>query len=229
MLFYSKAIINNWLKLIKGSSKSVVFMEWDKIWAFNKKVIDPIAPRYTALESQNRVVVNVAGASLETVQVPVHPKNTDIGTKTVWLGPRILIDYVDAIELREGENATFINWGNIAIKKIHKDTSGKITSVDASLNLENKDFKKTLKLTWLCELDSSAYTPTFCVYFEHIISKPVLGKDEDFKSYIGHETRVCIFCGHSHMPDRQIHNNLSPDYWHWPQIILTIIKSANLF
>lgn len=32
--------------IAQGSSRSVVFMEWDKIWAFNKKVIDPIAIRY---------------------------------------------------------------------------------------------------------------------------------------------------------------------------------------
>lgn len=31
--------------IAQGSSKSVVFMEWDKIWAFNKKVIDPVAIR----------------------------------------------------------------------------------------------------------------------------------------------------------------------------------------
>lgn len=31
--------------IAQGSSKSVVFMEWDKIWAFNKKVIDPVAVR----------------------------------------------------------------------------------------------------------------------------------------------------------------------------------------
>ena len=31
--------------LAQGSSRSVVFMEWDKIWAMNKKVIDPVAPR----------------------------------------------------------------------------------------------------------------------------------------------------------------------------------------
>ncbi|XP_021712876.1 bifunctional glutamate/proline--tRNA ligase [Aedes aegypti] len=176
--------------IAQGSSKSVVFMEWDKIWAFNKKVIDPIAPRYTALENENRVVVNVEGAKLEAVQVPVHPKNAEIGLKTVWLGPRVLIDYADAIELKEGENATFINWGNLMIKKVHKDASGKVTSVDAALNLDNKDFKKTLKLTWLCEQDPSEYPPTFCVYFEHIINKAVLGKDEDFKTYIGHQTRT---------------------------------------
>lgn len=32
--------------IAQGSSKSVVFMQWDKIWAFNKKVIDPVAVRY---------------------------------------------------------------------------------------------------------------------------------------------------------------------------------------
>lgn len=176
--------------IAQGSSKSVVFMNWDKIWAFNKKVIDPIAPRYTALEHGKRIIVNVAGAKLEKVQVPVHPKDEKLGTKTVTLGPRIYIDYADAEALKEGENATFINWGNLLIKKVHKDASGAITSVDAALNLDNKDFKKTLKLTWLAvEDDASAYPPTFCVYFDNIISKAVLGKDEDFKQYIGHKTR----------------------------------------
>nr|XP_036673239.1 bifunctional glutamate/proline--tRNA ligase [Drosophila suzukii] len=176
--------------IAQGSSKSVVFMNWDKIWAFNKKVIDPIAPRFTALEKEKRVIVNVAGAKVERIQVSVHPKDESLGKKTVLLGPRIYIDYVDAEALKEGENATFINWGNILIKKVNKDASGSITSVDAALNLENKDFKKTLKLTWLAvEDDASAYPPTFCVYFDNIISKAVLGKDEDFKQFIGHKTR----------------------------------------
>ncbi|CRL04183.1 CLUMA_CG017290, isoform A [Clunio marinus] len=174
--------------IAQGSSKSVVFMEWDKIWAFNKKVIDPIAPRYTALENENRVVVNVANAKLESVQVPLHPKNNDVGMKTVWMGPKVLIDLADAECLKEGENATFINWGNLLIKKINK-TNGKISSIDADLNLDNKDYKKTIKLTWLCQQDPKEYPPTFCVFFEHIISKAVLGRDEDFKQYIGHETR----------------------------------------
>ncbi|XP_013106972.2 bifunctional glutamate/proline--tRNA ligase [Stomoxys calcitrans] len=176
--------------IAQGSSKSVVFMNWDKIWAFNKKVIDPIAPRYTALEYDNRVIVNVAGAKKEKIEVPVHPKNESLGKKTVTLGPQIYIDYVDAEALKVGENATFINWGNIMINKINKDGSGKITSVDAALNLDNKDFKKTLKLTWLAVEDNAEdYPPTYCVYFDNIISKPVLGKDEDFKQYIGHKTR----------------------------------------
>jgi bifunctional glutamyl/prolyl-tRNA synthetase len=174
--------------IAQGSSRSVVFMEWDKIWAFNKKVIDPIAPRFTALDFDNPVTVNVKGVKEECLTVPKHPKNNDVGTKSVWIGPKILIDRVDAESLKEGENATFINWGNLLVKKINRENNV-ITSIDAEPNLENKDYKKTLKLTWLAVTEKAKFAPTWCVYFDHIISKPLLGKDEDFKQFIGHETR----------------------------------------
>ncbi|XP_068892939.1 bifunctional glutamate/proline--tRNA ligase [Tenebrio molitor] len=174
--------------IAQGSSRSVVFMEWDKIWAFNKKVIDPIAPRFTALDFDSPVTVNVKGVKEECLTVPKHPKNNDVGTKSVWIGPKILIDRVDAESLKEGENATFINWGNLLVKKINRENNV-ITSIDAEPNLENKDYKKTLKLTWLAVTEKAKFAPTWCVYFDHIISKPLLGKDEDFKQFIGHETR----------------------------------------
>ncbi|XP_049878025.1 bifunctional glutamate/proline--tRNA ligase isoform X7 [Pectinophora gossypiella] len=172
----------------QGSSRSVVFMEWDKIWAINKKVIDPIAPRYTALET-NPVPVNLKSVSQSSFTVALHPKNPDVGSKTVWVSNRLLIDQVDAKTLKEGENATFINYGNIMIDKIHKSADGTVTSIDATPNLDNKDYKKTLKLTWLADTPQSPAVEVFCVYFDHIISKPLLGKDEDFKQYIGHQTR----------------------------------------
>ncbi|KAI4469059.1 prolyl-trna synthetase [Holotrichia oblita] len=175
--------------IAQGSSRSVVFMEWDKIWSFNKKVIDPIAPRYTAVDFNSHVPLYVENTKEERLKVPSHPKNAEVGEKELWIGPKILIDSVDAESLKEGENATFINWGNLLIKKINRE-NGKVTSVNAQTNIENKDYKKTLKLTWLAETDKAGFTPTYCVYFDHIISKALLGKDEDFKQFIGHQTRV---------------------------------------
>ena len=52
--------------------------------------------------------------------VDSHPKNPEVGTKEVWLGSKILIDSVDAELLKEGEDATFINWGNLTITKINR-------------------------------------------------------------------------------------------------------------
>ncbi|XP_050666010.1 bifunctional glutamate/proline--tRNA ligase isoform X4 [Leptidea sinapis] len=173
----------------QGSSRSVVFMEWDKIWAINKKVIDPVAPRYTALES-NPVPVILKGVTTDSsFNVPLHPKNADVGTKTVWVSPRLLVDQVDAQALKEGENTTFINYGNVMIDKVHRSADGKVSSVEGTPNLDNKDYKKTLKVTWLADTAKSPQQKVYCVYFDHIISKPLLGKDEDFKQYIGHQTR----------------------------------------
>ncbi|KAK3888678.1 hypothetical protein Pcinc_007291 [Petrolisthes cinctipes] len=174
--------------LAQGFSRSVVNMEWDKIWAFNKKVIDRYAPRYTALEG-DLVPVNVAGVKEEATTAQKHPKDPSVGTKTVWVGPRVLIEAADAAELKEGQNATFINWGNIMIKKVNI-VNDKIKSVDAEANLQNTDYKKTLKLTWFADTEHSPSTPVICVYFDHLINKSVLGKDEDFKNFIGHETRA---------------------------------------
>lgn len=90
------------------------------------KVIDPIAPRYTALDTSPKpvpVIVQNYSTDKETFEclsVPKHPKNSNLGNKSVWLGSRLYIDRVDAEQLKVGENATFINWGNLLIKKINR-------------------------------------------------------------------------------------------------------------
>ncbi|XP_027590044.1 bifunctional glutamate/proline--tRNA ligase isoform X3 [Pipra filicauda] len=180
----------------QGSSRSVVNMEWDKIWSFNKKlraickkVIDPVAPRYTALLKDAVVPVNIPEAQEEMKEVAKHPKNADVGLKPVWYSSRVLIEGADAETLTEGEVVTFINWGNIIITKLNRNSSGKIVSINAKLNLDNKDFKKTTKITWLAETPRAPLIPTVCVNYEHLITKPVLGKDEDFKQYINRNSK----------------------------------------
>ncbi|XP_050172395.1 bifunctional glutamate/proline--tRNA ligase isoform X3 [Myiozetetes cayanensis] len=180
----------------QGSSRSVVNMEWDKIWSFNKKlraickkVIDPVAPRYTALLKDAVVPVNIPEAQEEMKEVAKHPKNADVGLKPVWYSSRVLIEGADAETLTEGEVVTFINWGNIIITKLNRNSSGKIESINAKLNLDNKDFKKTTKITWLAETPRAPLIPTVCVNYEHLITKPVLGKDEDFKQYINRNSK----------------------------------------
>jgi len=41
--------------LEQGPSKNTNLMEWDKLWALNKDIIDPITPRYTAIVKDTAV------------------------------------------------------------------------------------------------------------------------------------------------------------------------------
>jgi bifunctional glutamyl/prolyl-tRNA synthetase len=100
-----------------------------------------------------------------------------------------LIDEADAMTINENDIVTFMDWGNVKILKVNKDKDGKVKEIDAELNLENKDYKKTLKVTWLATPSSNVqYTPIKCYHFDHIISKAVLDKEEDFKQYCNHKT-----------------------------------------
>jgi len=185
--------------LAQGGSRSIVMMGWDKIWAFNKKVIDPIAPRYTALEPSPGEDLSVEAMEKRLVpvqvlqpfeseqkEVPLHPKNAEVGSKKIWFAPKFLIESVDAEakEITEGAIVTFINWGNIRVLKIHKSDEGRTTGIDAELDLDNKDYKKTLKVTWLPADLKTKNIPVKCLFYEHVISKAVLGKDEEWKDYV---------------------------------------------
>ena len=58
----------------QGSSRSVVMMEWDKLWSFNRKVIDPKVPRFSAVVKTDAVPVTVKGAKEDSKDVAKHPK-----------------------------------------------------------------------------------------------------------------------------------------------------------
>lgn len=45
--------------LAQGPSQNQVLLEWDSIWTLNKKIIDPIAPRYCAIASDGMCVISL--------------------------------------------------------------------------------------------------------------------------------------------------------------------------
>lgn len=174
--------------IAQGSSKAIVFMEWDKIWAFNKKHLDPLVPRYTAIEQRDAVTVELVGYDgSHVIDIALHPKDSNLGSRKVQVSKELLIEQVDAVQLKEGEVATFLSLGNVKINKVEKNENGKVESIKASLDLDNKDFKKTLKTTWL---NKGATQVAKLVYYDHIITKSVLGKDEDFKEFVNKDSKV---------------------------------------
>uniref|UniRef100_A0A158Q904 glutamate--tRNA ligase n=1 Tax=Elaeophora elaphi TaxID=1147741 RepID=A0A158Q904_9BILA len=173
----------------QGGSRAVVMMEWDKIWSFNKKVIDPVAPRYTALDcTENLVQVMVMdNLTEESKEVSLHPKNVEVGTKTIWYSKKLLVEGLDAREMKIGDSVTFINLGNVKICHILKD-GDKIIEIGAKLDLENKDYKKTLKVTWIADTKLGPKVPVKIIEYSHVISKAIIGKDEDWKQFVNYDS-----------------------------------------
>lgn len=84
-------------------------------------------------------------------------------------------------------------------------STGKIVSIDGQTNLADTDFKKTLKLTWLAVADS--LVPVQILYYDHIISKPVLGKDEDFKQFVNYNSKKIVdYVGEAELKDLKVND-----------------------
>uniref|UniRef100_A0A0K0E2M2 glutamate--tRNA ligase n=1 Tax=Strongyloides stercoralis TaxID=6248 RepID=A0A0K0E2M2_STRER len=176
----------------QGGSRSVVTMEWDKIWSFNKKVIDPVAPRYTGLLKENLVPVNVLNQNEEiSKEIDLHPKNPNVGKKKVDFCQKLYLEQEDAKLLKEGDVVTFVNWGNMNVKKITKN-GDVVVDMSVEYDSNNTDFKKTLKVTWLSNSKENKLVNLICNEYDYLISKPIVGKEEDWKDYINRNSHKII-------------------------------------
>ncbi|OQR88241.1 glutamyl-tRNA synthetase [Achlya hypogyna] len=177
--------------LSQGASRRIVDMEWDKFWTINKRVIDPIARRFFAIDAERAVRLNVHGLPFTGVQglpTALHPKNPELGHTVKRLSSSLLIERDDANSFTVGEDVTLMRYGNVTITAINKNSDGEIVSVDAKDHPEG-DFKKTkLKITWLAQVDD--IVPATLVEFDHLISKPKLEENDNFKDHLTPVTRA---------------------------------------
>jgi glutamyl-tRNA synthetase len=96
----------------QGPSKNINNLEWASFWAENKKIIDPVAKRFTAITKENRygccrsdfsVLVTLDGVETHVKQLPCHKKNPDVGTKKIYYSNEIYIEQEDALTFKENE------------------------------------------------------------------------------------------------------------------------------
>ncbi|ORZ38918.1 tRNA synthetases class I, catalytic domain-domain-containing protein [Catenaria anguillulae PL171] len=181
--------------LMQGASTNTILLEWDKFWAVNKKVIDPIAPRHVGLDVEGLVPVTIVDgpATVEVKQVPKHKKNPDVGNKDTAYFKHIVLAGADVQDLADGEEVTLMDWGNVIVTKVHRDAkSGMVSKLDAKLNLAG-DVKSTRKkLTWLVDASkvpkssssSRVSVPLTLKDFDYLITKKKLEEDDDFQSVL---------------------------------------------
>ncbi|TYI31317.1 hypothetical protein ES332_A05G444500v1 [Gossypium tomentosum] len=166
--------------LEQGASKNLNLMEWDKLWTINKKIIDPVCPRHTAVIEERKVLLTLTDGPDEPFVriIPRHKKYDGAGEKATTYTKRIWIDYADAEYISVNEEVTLMDWGNAIVKEIIKDQDGNITQLVGVLHLQGSVKTTKLKLTWLAE--TSELVNLSLVEFDYLITKKKLEEGEDF-------------------------------------------------
>lgn len=175
--------------LKQGPSRNTVTMDWTILWAMNKKLVDPIAPRQTAIETNRMVKVEVVGGPDSPVQEskPKHPKNPELGTKLVTFSNSIYVDQADAASFGQGEEITLMNWGNAIVRHIATAESGAVTALRVELHLDGNVSNTDKKVHWLsaqgCDL-----VPAELWEFGDLLNKDTLEKGDELDDYLNKDT-----------------------------------------
>ncbi|KAJ4954577.1 hypothetical protein NE237_011360 [Protea cynaroides] len=186
--------------LEQGASKNLNLMEWDKLWTINKKIIDPVCPRHTAVVEEQRVMLTLTdGPEKPFVRIiPRHKKYEGAGSKATTYTKRIWIDHADAVCVSQGEEITLMDWGNAIVKEIVKDQDGNVTELIGVLHLEGSVKTTKLKLTWLPVIDELVNLSL--LEFDYLITKKKLEEGEDFVDVLNPCTKkVTAALGDSNM------------------------------
>lgn len=170
----------------QAASKNVNLMEWDKIWAINKKINDPVAHRFTAISDQ-RIPLTLSDApESSSLTVQLHPKTASIGTKQVPISKTIFIERDDANGIADGEEVTLMGWGNAVVESVTRDAEGKVVSAKGNLNLKGSVKSTKKKLTWLADVD---LCPAVLVELDHLITCKKLEEGMQFEKFVNPITR----------------------------------------
>lgn len=167
--------------LAQGPSRNVVNLEWGTFWATNKKHIDPVAARYTAIESKDVVYCDVtlpdgSAPTSQELEVPKYVKNLSLGNRKVQTDKTVLLEQFDAKDLKVGETVTLMNWGNATVKDVTQASDAAtpvVKRIALEFNPESRDFKNTKKLTWLAAVEDNML-PAQLMEFDHLITKDKL-------------------------------------------------------
>eukprot|EP00166_Cyanidium_caldarium_P004468 ctg_471.g275 len=190
--------------LSQGPSRNITVQQWDKIWTMNKRVIDPIAPRHTAIVRQghwrlrvrgvvhqdkeqqqhaagNSVVRHVDGtaAVVRTVirTVPRHRKNPACGNKALLLADEVLLEPEDAASVAVEEIVTLMDLGNVRVTQVRADER----CLEGEYLPEHRDFKRTKKFTWLAAVPD--LVPVQLIHYGPLLRKDKLEDGDDIRDH----------------------------------------------
>ena len=175
--------------LEQGPSKNTNLMEWDKLWALNKSIIDPQAPRYTAIVkgTAGKVILENLPEEWEAKSVALHPKDDSLGSKAVIYGRTCWVERDDAAGVNEGEKIALRNYGKVLVTR-KAEVDGYLT-LYGTFDPTDTDFKKVKVLTWIAA-DEDTTVEIELVEFGHLITKKKIEENDDVKQIVNLNSRI---------------------------------------
>jgi len=170
----------------QGSSKALNLMSMDKLWAVNKRLIDPEVPRFTAIDAENKWTLEVTDAPEEpwTKEVLRYKKDPSMGKKTVMFSRKVYIEGEDGVDLKPGEEITLMEWGNVVIDATFPEEK----RLTCHLNPEGNARTTSKKLTWLSA--AAELLPVDVVEYDHLITVDKIPEGANWEDYIRPVSKV---------------------------------------
>ncbi len=123
-----------------GLSKVESEPGWEILLAFNRKLLDPIAPHYFFVP--NPIELTLINWKKETLQLKLHPKK-ELGVRTINTKNKVYVPKDDLKEINAGEIFRLKEWCNVKIiEKQEEKIIGEIIKTEE---------KPRLKIQWVCE------------------------------------------------------------------------------
>ena len=175
--------------LENGPSKNSNLMEWDKIWALNRKNLDPLALKFTAISKNSACyvkIVNFDPKDLEVEMVPLHPKAPEAGSKPNHKRAEIIIEKEDLADLKEGDRIVLMKWGVFKILKINNQVDNHL--VEFEYLPDDSDYKTPKKITWLPN-DPAVLLKVNLIEYGHLLNVDKPDEELNFENCVNKDSK----------------------------------------
>ena len=173
----------------QGACKRTSYQHWDKIWALNKKFIDPWCHRYNAVScaSDMPVHVRIYGSDFipgKTKDVALVPRIPDGECKQVVYSDKIFIEDDDIKLLKIGDEITLLNWCNAIVKHvIDQDHKSMVFELNPKGSVKSTKYK----IHWVSDMDMVKIET---VKFNHLIKVPKFDKKMKLNDVVNDVTMI---------------------------------------
>ncbi|MDP2438968.1 MAG: glutamate--tRNA ligase family protein, partial [archaeon] len=167
----------------QGATSNAVLIDSNDLWSLNRIRIDPVVPRYFAINHALHYLVTlsnyvspVSGSGHEGKTVPLYRKDPSLGSKVITLHGALHIEAADGKRLQPGGKITLMGWGNARVSHVDHEAR----AVTARLDLDDTDFSSSAKLSWVPAIPDVVTADL--VDYKPLITKPCLSSGDPRKN-----------------------------------------------